>query len=133
MNESWDQMLERHDRERTKMLNKIRHEAYRDGLESRTLGDVRTGSMESVSTAVAIGRGIAPSDMFKATRVVQIAHARFEAFHKMSSLKYSLQQIAGFYNMDHTSVLNGIRRHKEINKQQFGTPSSASKQKDNLT
>jgi hypothetical protein len=40
---------------------------------------------------------------------------RFRMYHHLRVLGYSLSEIGGVFNRDHTSILHGIRRWKEIN------------------
>jgi chromosomal replication initiation ATPase DnaA len=47
------------------------------------------------------------------SRSREIVEARNEAFYHSQKLGKSLPQIGRFYARDHTTVLNGIRRHKQ--------------------
>ena len=77
--------------------------------------------MRAISVTVAAEYGLDFDDLMKATKIRKIAHARFEAWREIYESRdddgkriFSMPDIAEFFGKDHTTILGGIRRAKEI-------------------
>ena len=71
---------------------------------------------------VASARGVPVAQILSHRRTRRIAEARQEAWSRIYALRaggpshtavYSLPQIGGWFDRDHTTVLHGIRAHKK--------------------
>lgn len=73
---------------------------------------VRRPRMADIVAAVADKHDVTVADLKGPSRVKHIVAARFEAMARMYDLGiWSMPQIGRFFGRDHTTVLNGIRRH----------------------
>ena len=77
--------------------------------------------MREIAASVAMERGLALADLLSTSKVAPIAHARFMAWKEIYETRgkegkrlFSLKQIASYFGKDHSSILHGIRRAKEI-------------------
>lgn len=116
MTETWDQMEARHARERAELMQATALKMYRAGLKRSALDEFSTPSqtLRSIAEQVAVKHDLSLADLKSASRMKPLARARFEYFARAHEAGFSLPQIGRTMNRDHTTVLNGIRRHKEL-------------------
>ncbi len=116
MTETLEQMEIRHAMERAELMKRLVRHAYKAGSENRVL---RHGPrLAMINHDVAQKHGVSASEMRSHVRKRKIAHARFEAFSKAKTAGFSLTQIGNYWGgRDHTTVLSGIRRHKQLSAQ----------------
>lgn len=78
------------------------------------------GRVREIMEQVCARNGMRLPDLLGQSRMKTFAHARFEAaaqIHaqiKIGCAPPSLPQIGRWMNRDHTSILNALRRHKEL-------------------
>ena len=79
-------------------------------------------SMMHVLIEVCFRHQMSPEDARGKSRKTEAVIARHEAMYLMRQMtwedgtpRYSLPQIGKFFGVDHSTVMNGIRRHKERN------------------
>lgn len=70
--------------------------------------------MEEITQAVSEETGIPVEDIKSIKRTQDIARARQYCFYRARQHGFTLSQIANEFNRDHTSVLHGVRRIKEL-------------------
>lgn len=116
MNETLEQMEERHAAERAELMRREIEQAYLRGMEGRP----RNGriTLRLINEAVAEEHGFAAADLLEPTRVcAEVCEARFEAWTRAQKAGFALSAIGRYYGRDHSTVWNGVKRHKELNKQ----------------
>ena len=107
--ESWDQMEERHKRERDAKLKAMVGAAYREGYQRTPLTERSISKIERIHREVAAKYGLRPSDLLDRTNAHRISHPRQEAFSRAKSAGYSTPKIGQYFGgYDHTTVLHGI-------------------------
>lgn len=79
-------------------------------------------AMREIVAEVAARHQLHPRDLTGPMRFKSICAARFEAMwliyqerHPDGRRVYSLPQVGAFFNRDHTTVLNALRRHEQRN------------------
>ena len=113
MTETLEQMEARHAAERAAWFKREVAKAYKAGSEGKVLA--KGPRLAMINHTVAEKHGLRPSDLRSYSRKRKVAHARFEAFAKAKLAGFSLTQIGIYWGgRDHTTVMSGIRRHKEI-------------------
>lgn len=103
------EMETRHAKER---INLIRHILKTQDDTLITHG----GEIAILARAIASKHKVTFEDMIGKRRFKHLAHARFEAYAAAHDSGKTLSQIGRFFDRDHTTIINGIRRHKELTK-----------------
>ena len=70
-------------------------------------------TMQQILSRVAKKHGLTQGTIKSDSRLREVVQARNEAFYYSQKLGKSLPQIGRFFGRDHTSVLHGIKRHKQ--------------------
>lgn len=71
-------------------------------------------TMRDIVDQVAKKHGFYFKDVMYPCRRKKYVAARYESFYRMrNELDMSFPRIAAFFNMDHTSVLHGVRQHEK--------------------
>ena len=119
MSETLEQMEARHAAERAEFYRREIEEAYRAGMEGRPKG--KRVTLRIINEEVAEENGLNAADLLTPTRsCTEVAHARFAAYDRAHKAGFSLSAIGKYYERDHTTVMHGIKRHKEITLQNAG-------------
>lgn len=98
-----------------------RHAALKRQMEERNLTLVNSAMfMSEIAELVATKHGLTAADLVGPSMLKPICVARHEAMWLMDNRKkadnekrWSRSQIGRFFNRDHTTVINGVRRHEE--------------------
>lgn len=71
-------------------------------------------TMRDIVKEVAEKNGFNPDDLMLRSRRMKLIKARHEAFYRMRhELNMSYPRIAAFFDMDHTTVMHGIFKHRD--------------------
>jgi chromosomal replication initiation ATPase DnaA len=62
-------------------------------------------------------QGVSMATLKQPCRRQHIVRARWAAFALLRERRWSLSRIAAWFGMDHTTVLYGLRRHRELTAQ----------------
>lgn len=73
--------------------------------------------MQSIAAEVAINRQIEVTHILGKRRFPSFCRARFEVYHKAQKAGFSLSEIGQFFDRDHTTIINGIRRYEQFQKE----------------
>lgn len=71
------------------------------------------GEIALLSRSIAEKHRVTVDEMIGKRRFGHLTAARFEAYAAAYKAGKSLSQIGRFFNRDHTTILNGIRRYEE--------------------
>lgn len=111
MIETWEQMEDRHRRERSAMMLAISSEAAKRGFSTRH--ENRSTTMKQINQTTSEIFEIDPDRLLGPARDAKTVEARRYAFVQARDAGYSLTQIGNFWGgRDHTTVLWGIKRAK---------------------
>lgn len=70
--------------------------------------------MRSIVEATAVDHGVASGDIMARDRTTEVAMARQDAYHRIQATgRFSYPAIGRFFGRDHTTVLHGVRRHRD--------------------
>lgn len=114
MVESWEEMEARHAKERRAKLDKVANLSYRQGADRAPLTIHGKAGVAGINAMVAAKYGLKPHEMKTRRRSNTYTHPRYEVMYLAKEEGHSLSQIGRFYGFDHTTVMNGIRRHKVL-------------------
>ncbi len=115
--ESLLEMEFRHAKERAALVERIRQDAYMSGLLDRSKPgnvDGATSMMERITSRVAMEYKVRPAEMRGPDRHKQFVEARWVAWAEMVDRGYSYPQIGRFFGRDHSTVMHGVRRAREM-------------------
>ena len=114
MTESWEQMISRHKRERNLFMKAaMASEEVDFALLAEQLA---TPSSKMMGTVINLAAefGYSFEKITGRSRGAKIVRARHACFWQLRNMGYSLTNIGGIFNRDHTSVINGCRRIDEL-------------------
>ena len=116
MNETWYQMIIRHNRELRDFQHRAEAAAYQAGLDASPLA-IKIGPMPKgvaqIACRIADKYDIDLQDMRSPSRARALAYPRHEAFHEAHKFGFGPSEIGRYFNRHHTTVLHGIAGHKK--------------------
>ncbi len=116
--ETLSEMLARHAQEVAALVARMTEDAHQDGMRDRLRAK---SAMPRHSELVAIADAVAAEAHTSAALIVShqhkhdkaLIHGRRKCWFLAQQAGFSLNEIGSFFNRDHTSILNGIRKFQQ--------------------
>lgn len=109
--ETLEEMEARHAAERRAMVDSMVGNAYRKGVYSQDCADVPEAELIRIHRRVAAKYSLNPDELQQRDRTTELVSARWQVFYEANFAGYSVSEIGRYFDLDRSSVTNGIERH----------------------